>query len=499
MDHNGLPNGWVWTRISQIGDLMRGVSYKKDEASKEPRPGYLPILRASNIDQGLSTNDLVYVPNKRIAPEQLITKGDIVFAMSSGSKDLVGKAAQANNDFHAGFGAFCGLLRPSDKLEKRFTGYFFQSPDYKNAIRKLSSGVNINNLRRSHIEDSIFPLPPLPEQHRIVAKIEELFSDLDAGVAALQKVKAELKRYRQAVLKAAVEGKLTEEWRRRRPSDYESAGKLLERIRAERAKKGKTKTHSLIDKSDSRKERSGMTLLPELPEGWEWARAGDVAEMCLGKMLDKVKNKGESQPYLRNLNVRWGTFDLSDLNQMRFQKDEEQRYGLLPGDLVVCEGGEPGRAAVWAGTPGMKIQKALHRVRFVANTVVAEFLRYYLQYAAQNGILEKYFTGTTIKHLTGLRLGELVFPLPPFCEQQQIVSEVERRLSVANEVEKTVEASLKQAERLRQSILKKAFEGKLVPQDPSDEPAEKLLERIRANRNLTDFAHKEKHRTRKNK
>ena len=97
---------------------------------------------------------------------------------------------------------------------------------------------------------------------------------------------------------------------------------------------------------------------------WEKAKLGDISRMCLGKMLDKEKNKGDFQPYLANINVRWGRFDLHNLQQMRFETNEQERYGLNDGDLVVCEGGEPGRCAIWKGeTPDMKIQKALHRVR----------------------------------------------------------------------------------------------------------------------------------------
>jgi len=253
---------------------------------------------------------------------------------------------------------------------------------------------------------------------------------------------------------------------------FEPASVLLERIKEERKKKlgSKYKEFPPLDTS----------ALPDLPEGWAWARLGDVAEMCLGKMLDKEKNKGQYQPYLRNINVRWGSFDLKDLAQMRFEKHEDERFGLLPGDLVVCEGGEPGRAAVWKGViQGMKIQKALHRVRFVANAIEPELVCFYLRTAAQMGTLSRYFTGTTIKHLTGVRLAELIFPLMSQAEQHRIVSEIERRFSVADEVEKIVDQSLKQAERLRQSILKRAFEGKLVPQDPTDPPAIQLLEEIR--------------------
>ncbi len=464
-----LPISW---RVEALNNLCEVILGQSPPSSTYNEQGIgLPFYQGK-----LEFGDMHPTPRKWCtAPKKIAQTGDVLISVRAPvgptnicpEKSVIGRGLAA--------------VRGLGGIEPRFVLYALRA--FESDLAGKGTGSTFAAISGDQLKQFPVPLPPLPEQHRIVAKIEELFSDLDAGVEALKKVKAELKRYRQAVVKAAVEGKLTEEWRRGR-GDSETGGRgdagtgrqgegsvadLLERIRAERAKNAKGKKLPPIDTS----------VLPKLPEGWEWTRLGHIAEMCLGKMLDKNKNKGEYQSYLRNINVRWGAFDLSDLSQMKFEEDEERRYGLVPGDLVVCEGGEPGRAAVWSGAPGMKIQKALHRVRFLENTVVPEFLRYYLEYSAQNGILIKYFTGTTIKHLTGIRLAELMFPLPSYTEQHQIVSEVEQRLSVADEVEKTVEAGLKEAERLRQSILKKAFEGKLVPQDPSDEPASVLLERIR--------------------
>lgn len=147
---------------------------------------------------------------------------------------------------------------------------------------------------------------------------------------------------------------------------------------------------------------------------WPEVRLGDHVDACLGKMLDVKKNKGTPEPYLGNSNVRWGTFDLVNLAEMRFEPHEEERYGLLSGDLIVCEGGEPGRCAIWTGTnsPRMKIQKALHRIRPKGN-LNNYFLYYWFCYAAKAGLLEQHFTGTTIKHLTGKAIAALKIPLPP--------------------------------------------------------------------------------------
>jgi len=200
----------------------------------------------------------------------------------------------------------------------------------------------------------------------------------------------------------------------------------------------------------------------ELPMGWKLNELGNVSDMCLGKMLDRKKNKSNYQPYLRNISVRWGHFDLSDLEEMRFETHEEERYSSKNGDLIICEGGEPGRCAIWKGiVPNMKIQKALHRVK-VKKIVSEIYLYHYMFYAAKSGLLKKYFTGTTIKHLTDRELKKIEIPLLSIKEQKIIVDELESKLTVCDKIEETISQSLQQAETLRQSILKKAFEGEFI-------------------------------------
>ena len=146
---------------------------------------------------------------------------------------------------------------------------------------------------------------------------------------------------------------------------------------------------------------------------WEKVRLEDISDSCLGKMLDQGKNKGTYQPYLANINVRWGSFDLEDLPQMKFLDSENERYGLEYGDLVMCEGGEPGRCAIWKNQlPQMKFQKALHRVR-VYDNVDYRYLYYWFFNAGQHGALDQYCTGATIKHIPGDKLKRIIVDLPP--------------------------------------------------------------------------------------
>ncbi len=225
-----------------------------------------------------------------------------------------------------------------------------------------------------------------------------------------------------------------------------------------------------------------------LPRGWRKARVRDVADACLGKMLDRNKHtNGSELPYLRNQNVRWFEVDTSDVQTMFFEEDELHRFGLQDGDLLICEGGEPGRAAIWrGGGTAMKFQKALHRVRPDAQALLPEWLMFQLFLDAKSGLLEERFTGTTIKHFTGTALAGYELRLPPLPEQRRIVAKLEAlqaRSRRAKEALDTVPALLEQ---LRQSILAAAFRGDLTKDwraaNPNVEPASELLKRIRAER-----------------
>lgn len=321
---------------------------------------------------------------------------------------------------------------------------------------RLDKSVYRDDLEVSFLDEALIQVPLFEDQQRIVAEIEKQFSRLDEAVGSLKRTKAHLKRYKAAVLKAAVEGKLTEARRKHHP-DVEQASKLLERILAERRakwdRKGKYKEPVAPISSD----------LPSLPRGWTGTAVDQIVKVLLGKMLDQNKQRsGRLVPYLRNINIRWRRIDTDDLPEMFFDEDELDRYGLVAGDVFVCEGGKPGRAAVWDGrVPQLKYQKALHRVRFHGDFEARYFVSL-LEFLANTGRLDRWFTGSTIKHFTRESFVSVPIPTPLLVEQREIVAEVERRLSVIEELEATVEANLTRADRLRQSILSRAFSGKLV-------------------------------------
>ena len=293
------------------------------------------------------------------------------------------------------------------------------------------------------------------------------------------------KALRQKILDLAIHGKLVPQ----DPND-EPASVLLERIRAEKEKLIK---EGKIKKVKKYAKTSDKPHYPyELPKGWVWTTVGETCETHLGKMLDKLKNEGCYMSYLRNINVRWGCFDLTDVLKMRFKDDEVERYMIEKGDLVLCEGGEPGRCAIWDKANPIMFQKALHRIRCYGG-VLNEYLKYVIEDYAKANKLEEYYTGSTIKHLTGESLVSILFPLPPVKEQERIVQEIQRYLSLVAIIENNKENLLAAIKQAKSKVLDLAIHGKLVPQDPNDEPAIELLKRINPKAEIiTDNGHYQK-------
>lgn len=182
---------------------------------------------------------------------------------------------------------------------------------------------------------------------------------------------------------------------------------------------------------------------------WNKVKLGEVIETSLGKMLDSVKNRGEFMPYLANINVRWGSFDIDNLSLMRFEANEEEKYGIKYGDLIICEGGEPGRCAIWKDQiPNMKIQKALHRVRPISHLIDNFYLFYWFYNAGKKGLIDQYCTGATIKHLPAIRLKSILVDLPPIDVQHKIATILSRYDDLIENYQKQIKLLEEAAQRL---------------------------------------------------
>jgi len=476
-----LPESWEKCEVNEIGDLIRGVTYKKNESSKTTLDNYLPILRANNINMSLNFDELVYVPIEKIKPEQIVKKFDVIIAMSSGSKHLVGKAAQAKEDFNGGFGTFCGLVRFNEKIDQQYAGYFFQSPFYQKLIQSLSSGVNINNLRKEHIENLEIPIPPLNEQKRIVIKIEELFTRLDAGVSELEKTKEQLKVYHQSLLKHAFEGKLTQEWRKAHKDELEPASELLERIK-EKHKEQLGKTYKRLTSVDKSK-------LPELPEGWEWAAFGQIGALISGQHIKTADYNIDSVglPYLT------GPADFNEKYPSISKWTTKPKAKSIKNDVLVTVKG--------AGVGKVNIlnidEAAISRQLMAIRAYETNFDFIYLFIKTNFYYFQRLGSSTTVPGINRDQILNTFIPLPSKMEQDQIIDVIDEKLSVLYEISKNIDMNLVLFKNLRQSILKKAFMGELIPQDPNDEPAKLLLERIRDEKEKQKP--KRKRRTRKKK
>ncbi len=418
MGNENYKGHWKHCRISEIAELIRGISYLKEQGIRQLKPGYKPILRANNISGELNFDDFVYVPEHLIAPNQFIKKGDLIFAMSSGSKHLVGKSAKARFDFDGSYGAFCALLRVTNQsIIDDFLGYYFQGNKYRKLISEIATGTNINNLKREHILNLSIPLPPLPEQHRIVAKIEELFSELDNGIASLKQAKEQLKVYRQGVLKWAFEGKLTNE----------------------DLKEG------------------------ELPEGWKWRKLKEITSI-LGDGLHGTPEYSENGDYyfINGNNLQEGYITIKpDTKKVDHTEFLKYKKPLNENTILVSINGTIGNVAFFRGERVVLGKSACYFN--VKEDIDKRYIRYVIKSQRFFSYAMEYATGSTIKNVGLKAMREFEIAIPnDILEQSIIVKEIESKFSLADQVDQSIDESLQKAEALRQSILKSAFEGRLI-------------------------------------
>ena len=479
-----LPDGWTWTTLGEI----------IEPSKKKVNP--------------LEIEEVPYISLEHIEKDtgKLLRHGRSSDVRSSKTKfnsgDLLyGKLRPyLNKVYISDFEGVCStdlLVFPKNELlSSMFLLYRFLCRDFVNYASHNVSGVNLPRVNFQTLSRFKIPLPPLPEQHRIVAKIEELFTKLDAGINELYKAQSQLKRYRQSVLKSAFEGKLTEAWRAEHQDEIEPASVLLERVLTERRKKWETeqleqmRAKEKMPKDDKWKAKykepvaPDMIELPKLPKGWTWATVEQLSTKIQYGSSKKTDADSNGVPVLRMGNIVDGKIVLNNLKYLPKEHNEFPELLLNKGDLLFNRTNSRelvGKTAVYTGIPNpCSFASYLIRVRFHPS-IDSMIAAYYINSVyGKDWILSVVSQQAGQANINGTKLKLLAVPMPPEKEQQVLVEEVERHLFAADEVEKTITAELKRAEQLRQSILKKAFSGKLVSQDPNDEPASILLERIKA-------------------
>lgn len=474
---------WARVRLSEVVRIQNGFPF--DSSHFNSHAG-MPLIRIRDVLKGETETYFAAAYPK----EFVVQKGDLLVGM--------------DGDFHCSFWAgrpallnqrLCRLEPTETFYNKRFLR--FTLPAYLNAINAATSSITVKHLSSRTVEEIPLPLPPLPEQHRIVDAIDELFSDLDAGVANLERAKANLKRCRASVLKSAVEGRLTEEWRKANPQS-ETGKQLLERILRERRSnwereqlaafkaKGKSPPKDWKDRYEEPADEEG--LFP-LPQGWTWAASLQICERVESgstpKASDMSSGRGEV-PFIKVYNLtKDGTLDFTNNPTFVSKATHEGLLGrsrVRPSDVLMNIVGPPfAKVSVApADYPEWNINQAI--VLFRPSAVISpRFLKIcLLSMEVLRWIIRTAKATAGQSNLSVANARRLPIPLPPLAEQEQIVALVEERLSQIDFAEKAIEQGLERAKRLRQSILKRAFEGRLVPQDPNDEPASVLLERIKA-------------------
>ena len=318
----------------------------------------------------------------------------------------------------------------------------------------LMSGAANVSLSISKIKTVEIPLPPIDEQLKIVELFKNLVNENNELVEEINTQSSLLKQLKQTILQEAIEGKLTEKWRVKNP-DIGTAKELLEQIKTEKEKLIKEK-----------KLKASKPLAPinedeipfDIPSSWEWCRFGNIVEHNAGKTLDRGRNKGLAQKYITTSNLYWGYFILDDLKEMLIDESELSKCTVQKGDLLVCEGGDAGRSAVWENDETICIQNHIHRVRPYQN-INTYYLYYYLMKIFLTGEIDNYRNGMGIKNLSGKSLSTIIIPIAPKEEQKEIVATIEKFFAICNELESEINQNKTTVENLMATVLKEAFEN----------------------------------------
>ncbi len=485
IDLDGLPASW---EVAHVGDVIYDVQPGFASGRHNEEGIGVPHLRPMNVDRRgcVDLAVLKYVP-VRDGPR--VRRGDVLFN-NTNSPELVGKTAHIDIDAECAFSNHMTRLRPPDGLVPKFVAYqlhYLWMAGY--FLHRCVKHVNQASISSGTLTETVpFVVAPLTEQHRIVAEIEKHLTRLDAAVASLQRARANLRRYRASVLKAACEGRLvpTEaELARREGRDYEPASVLLERTLRERLARWEGQEKRRGKYWEPRPP--GTSNLPPLPEGWAWTSL-DQLLLSLRNGYSKRPEGNEGTAILRISAVRPLSVDTQDIRYVKDATEVARDNLVAPGDLLFTRySGNPSFVGV-CGVVRSLSQETLHPDKLIrVRLAVSDVFPWFVEIAANTGtsrdfVSRRVRTTAGQSGVSGADLRQTPIPLPPLAEQRRIVAEVERHLSVIQAAEEIAEANQKRAERLRQSILRRAFEGKLVPQDSSDEPASFLLERIRAER-----------------
>lgn len=470
-----LPEGWARADVNDTGDFINGLAFKPVDWEGSGRP----IIRIQNLtDKSKAFNRT----SREYSPDYIVQFGDILVSWSASLDAFIWDREEGVLNQHI------FKVQPEYRLVDK--GFLF--PLLRNAIREMIQSEHLHGSTMKHINRGPFLahpvlLPPLNEQRRIGSKIEALQARSDAAKQALDAIPPLLEKLRQSVLAAAFRGDLTKAWREAHP-DVEPASKLLERIRAERRRRW--------EEANPRKkyvepERVDAEGLPELPESWCWASLDEMAQGFDYGTATKSDNDGRV-PVLRMGNLQGGEIDWTDL---KYTSDEEEivKYALVNNTVLFNRTNSPelvGKTAIYRGDRAAIFAGYLIRI-VLQSDMSADFVNLNLNSIwGRDWCWRVKSDGVSQSNISAGKLRTYPIPVCPKFEQDQLVVAVRAQFELVKRLSTVITEMSERGEHLTQSILAKAFRGELVPQDPSDEPASVLLERIRAERSAAPSTRK---------
>lgn len=486
-----LPKGWAPATLQDVAIWSSGGTPSRSNPGHFS--GSIPWLKTGELGPRFIYETEEHISDKAVGASsaKVFPKGSVAIAMygaTIGKTSILGIDAATNQA--------CAVGIP-DATSSEYLYYFLVSQE-KGFVDAGKGGAQ-PNISQGIVKAWPIFLPPRAEQIRIVAKLEELLSDLDAGVTELKAAQKKLVQYRQSLLKASVEGALTADWRSmHKPA--ETGAQLLERIlqvrraRWEAKQLTKFKEQGKVPPKDWQKKypepvQPDTTDLPELPQGWVWATLDMLGEIASGVAKGSKVGAGievREVPYLRVANVQRGFLDLSEVKTILATERDIADLTLQPGDILFNEGGDRdklGRGWVWRD----EVENCIHqnhvfRMRPYLQVVLPELISHHGNTFGKTWFQSAGKQTTNLASINMTVLRTFPVPLGPAVEQRELLNQLDVHIEQLDRQEKAVELGLKQSTAQRQNILRAAFAGELIPQDPNDEPASVLLERIRADR-----------------
>jgi type I restriction enzyme S subunit len=461
-----LPFGWKWVRLNELAAVVRGVTYKKSDASDVEASESVALMRANNIGRGLNFDDLLYIPRKLVSSEQLIIKGDLLIAMSSGSPALVGKAAQANQDLFFAFGAFCAVIRAYSPSLFEYFRIFFDTPFYRKQTQQIGKGIGIQNLNKGELESLLIPVPAASAMKAIVAKVDELMALCDkleqqqedstrthaamietllgaltaarergAFTDAWQRIashfdtlfttESSIDQLKQTILQLAVMGKLVKQ-----DADDEPVDDLLKRILSERRKLSRTK--AIVVHPIASKDGLGYSI----PTSWRWSRLEDL--LIYGPTNGFSPQAVSYETPVRSLTLSATTSGRFNGEHSKFiatEVESDSNLWLRDGDILVQRGNSieyVGVAAIYKGKPNCFVYPDLMMKLRVSTALDVEFIHLAMSEQSARGFLRARATGTSgsMPKINQTTLNSLPIALPPLAEQHRIVAKVDELMAL---------------------------------------------------------------------